>query len=434
MNGLVMAAQLILGLAILVLVHEFGHYIAARMFKIRVDKFYIFFDIGKFKIWSRKIGDTEFGIGWLPFGGYCKIAGMIDESMDKEQMKQDPQPWEFRSKPAWQRLVVMIAGVVLNVVLGILIFTMSHLVFTKQYLPVENATDGIHAYEFARVVGFKTGDHIIEINGKEVKRAEEVLSTRLYFGGEVTVLRNGERVVVDVPDTVYKYIGRGNLFIGYDNYPLVVDSITSDTMPAAMAGFRFGDQIQSVKNIPVGTFGNFKEILWSHKGDTLDFVINRAGSFIDMRIPVLQNGQIGVKIRNAYVFEKYTFFSAMRYAYSDGFEAIYSNIKGFKMVFKGTEKARDLAGPIGIAKVYGATWDWARFWYITGLLSFILAFINILPIPAFDGGHATFLLIEAVTRRKFSDRFMEITQYIGLVIIMLLMTFIIGNDIVNLFR
>ncbi len=434
MNGLVMAAQLILGLAILVLVHEFGHDIAARMFKIRVDKFYIFFDIGKFKIWSRKIGDTEFGIGWLPFGGYCKIAGMIDESMDKEQMKQDPQPWEFRSKPAWQRLVVMIAGVVLNIVLGILIFTMSHLVFTKQYLPVENATDGIHAYEFARVVGFKTGDHIIEINGKEVKRAEEVLSTRLYFGGEVTVLRNGERVVVDVPDTVYKYIGRGNLFIGYDNYPLHIESVP-DSMNAWNAGLRTGDSMVLIENIPVSTYGNFREILKSKAGDTIQCLINRQSESLSLEIPVSSDGVIGILISKPnYITKDYTFFSAMRYAYSDGFEAIYSNIKGFKMVFKGTEKARDLAGPIGIAKVYGATWDWARFWYITGLLSFILAFINILPIPAFDGGHATFLLIEAVTRRKFSDRFMEITQYIGLVIIMLLMTFIIGNDIVNLFR
>jgi len=167
MNGIIMAAQLILGLAILVLVHEFGHYIAARIFKIRVDKFFIFFDAG-FKIWSKKIGDTEFGIGWLPFGGYCKIAGMIDESLDKEQMKQPPQPWEFRSKPAWQRLIVMLAGVIMNVILGILIFTMSHLVFTKEYLPAENVKDGIFAYEQARFIGFKTGDHIVAINGKEV--------------------------------------------------------------------------------------------------------------------------------------------------------------------------------------------------------------------------------------------------------------------------
>lgn len=433
MNGLIMAAQLITALAILVLVHEFGHYIAARAFKIKVDKFYIFFDIGKFKIWSRKFGDTEFGIGWLPVGGYCKISGMIDKSMDKEQMKQAPQPWEFRSKPAWQRFIVMIAGVVMNVILGILIFTMSHLVFNKAYLPLENVPDGIHAYEYARLIGFKSGDRIISINGKDAVRAEDVLSTRMYFGGEVVVKRNGDMVTVDVPDTVYKYVGKGNLFIGFDNYPLVIDSVI-DTLSAYKAGLRNGDQFLTMDITPVSTYGNFREFILKHKNDTVDFLINRKGEELNLSIPIDSNGMIGIKIKNNYKAKDYTFFSAMHYAYSDGFEAIYSNIKGFKMIFKGAEKTRDLAGPIGIAKIYGPQWNWARFWYITGLLSMILSFINILTIPALDGGHALFLLIEAVTRKKFSDRFMEIVQYIGLVIILFLMVFVIGNDIVNLFR
>ncbi|HOY39340.1 MAG: RIP metalloprotease RseP [Bacteroidales bacterium] len=433
MNGIIMAAQLILGLAILVLVHEFGHYIAARIFKIRVDKFFIFFDAG-FKIWSKKIGDTEFGIGWLPFGGYCKIAGMIDESLDKEQMKQPPQPWEFRSKPAWQRLIVMLAGVIMNVILGILIFTMSHLVFTKEYLPAENVKDGIFAYEQARFIGFKTGDHIVAINGKEVERAEDILSTRFYFGGEITVKRNNDFVVVDVPDTLYKYISRGNPFIGFDNFPLNIDSV-NDTLNAWKAGLRNGDKLVSLDNIPVSSYGNFKEILFKHRGDTLDFEIDRAGSSMFLCIPVDSMGKIGVYARMPeYQTKKYTVFTAFKYAYSDAFEAIYSNIKGYKMIFTGVEKPKDIAGPIGIAKVYGAEWNWARFWYITGLLSMVLAFLNILPIPALDGGHALFLVIEAVTRRKFSDRFIEIVQYIGLAILLVLMVFLLGNDIVNLFR
>lgn len=433
MSGLIMAAQLITALAILVLVHEFGHYIAARAFKIRVEKFYIFFDVGKFKIWSRKFGDTEFGIGWIPFGGYCKISGMIDESMDKDQMKQPPQPWEFRSKPAWQRFIVMIAGVVMNIILGILIFTMSHLVFTKTYLPLDNVPDGIHAYEYARLIGFKSGDKIISINGKEVKRAEDVLSTRMYFGGEVLVKRNNDLVTVDVPDTVYKFISKGNPFIGFDNYPLIIESVV-DSLNAGKAGLKTGDQLVMADYVPVSTYGNFKEILQKNAGDTIDCTALRKGAEIQLSIPIDSFGRMGVLIKMVYSLQDYSFFTAMKYAYSDGFEAIYSNAKGFKMLFKGAEKARDLAGPIGIAKIYGAQWNWARFWYITGLLSMILAFINILPIPALDGGHALFLLIESITRKKFSDKFMEIVQYIGLVIIMMLMVFVIGNDIVNLFR
>jgi len=433
MNGLIMAAQLILGLAILVLVHEFGHYIAARIFKIRVDKFFIFFDAG-FKIWSKKIGDTEFGIGWLPFGGYCKLSGMVDESMDKEQLKQPPQPWEFRSKPAWQRLIVMIAGVIMNVIMGILIFTMSHLVFTKEYLPIENVKDGIFAYEQARFIGFKSGDHIVAINGKEVDRAEDLLSTRFYFGGEITVKRNNDLVIVDVPDTLYKYIGKGNPFISFENFPLKLDSVIAK-MNAGKAGLKNGDKLVSVNNIPVSSYGNFKEILFKHIGDTIDLEIDRLGSQLFLRIPVDSTGKIGVYIEMPkYETKKYTFFTALKYAYSDAFEAVHSNIKGYKMIFKGVEKTKDIAGPIGIAKVYGATWNWARFWYITGLLSMVLAFINILPIPAFDGGHAFFLVIEAITRRKFSDKFMEIVQYIGLAILVILMVFILGNDIFNLFR
>ncbi len=429
-----MAAQLITALAILVLVHEFGHYITARMFKIRVDKFYIFFDAGNFRIWSKKIGDTEFGIGWLPFGGYCKIAGMIDESMDKEQMKEEPKPWEFRSKPAWQRFIVMIGGVVMNVILGIIIFTMSHLVYTKEYLPIDNVTDGIHAYEYARSIGFKSGDNIFEINGKAVNRAEDLMSTRLFFGGEIKLKRNNDVVILDVPDTVYKHVSRGNFFIGFDNYELKIDSVLPE-YNAGLAGLETGDQLLIIDNLPISTFGNFREILYDKLGDTINCTAIRNNEKFFLQIPVDSSGRVGILVKTPdYQTKSYTFGTALKYATSDAFEAIYSNIKGFKMVFKGVEKTKDLAGPIGIAKIYGAQWNWQKFWHITGLLSMVLAFINILPIPALDGGHALFLIIEIITRRKFSDKFMEIVQYIGLIIVLSLMVFVIGNDIFNLFR
>lgn len=428
-----MAAQLLVGLTLLVLVHEMGHYLAARAFGIKVDKFYIFFDWG-FKFYSKKIGDTEFGIGWLPLGGYCKISGMIDESMDKEQMKKPPEPWEFRSKPAWQRFIVMIAGVVMNVILGIIIFTSINLVFNREYLPIENVTDGIYAYEYAHFLGFEHGDKIVSINGKEVERFEDVFSTRLYFGGEVIVSRDGEMRTIQVPDTLYKYIQQGGLFIEIDNHSFVIDSVL-DGYNAEKAGLLGGDKIVAINNLPVSTYGAFKEVLNKHIGDTLFMEVQRASGIVNRSVPVDSTGKIGIWAPIPdYELRKYTFFKAMHYGSSDAFEGIWVNIKGFKLVFKGTEKARNLSGPIGIAKVYGGTWDWYRFWSITGMISMVLAFINILPVPALDGGHALFTFIEAITRRKFSDKFMEITQYIGLVLLLLLMTFVIGNDIINLFR
>jgi regulator of sigma E protease len=433
MTGLIMAAQLIVGLSLLVLVHELGHYLAARAFGIKVDKFYIFFDWG-FKIYKKKIGDTEFGIGWLPLGGYCKIAGMIDESMDKEQMKKPPQPWEFRSKPAWQRFIVMIAGVVMNIIVGVIIFTSIHLVFTREYLPIKNVTNGIYAYEYARYLGFEHGDIIVAINGKEVERMEDVFSTRLYFGGEVTVERNGTEHLIQIPDTLYKYIQNGGQFIGFDNFKFAIDSIIAGSN-ADMAGLAKGDVIVSVNQIPVSSYGGFKELLMPASNDTIDLKINRSGTTVYTKALVDSLGKLGFySTMPEYEFEKYSFFKAMKYGSSDAFEGIWANIKGFKLVFKGTEKARNLSGPIGIAKVYGGTWDWLRFWSITGMISMVLAFINILPIPALDGGHAFFTLVEAITRRKLPDRFMEIMQYIGLAILLVLIVFVIGNDIVNIFR
>lgn len=433
MSGLIMAGQLILALTLLVLIHEFGHYIAARMFGIRVTKFFIFFDPW-FKIWSKKIGDTEFGIGWLPLGGYVKISGMIDESLDTKQLKEEPKDWEFRSKPAYQRLIVMIAGVVMNVIAAILILTMSHLVFTKEYLPVENVKEGIYAYPYARFLGFETGDKIIAIDGKETVRYEDVFSTKLFFAETVTVDRNGETKELQMTDTLYSFLKNGGLFIELHNFSFTIDSVVQN-MPIAKCNLKPGAKIISIDNEVVKSFGHMREILYYNRGKEMEFVFDNRISLDTFLLQIDSTAKLGIYTPLP-IFESkpYSFFTALKYGWVDAYEVLKANIKGYELIFSGKEKAKDsLQGPIGIAKIYGGVWNWAKFWRLTAIISMILAFVNILPIPALDGGHALFLTIEAVTRRKLSDKFMEVVQIIGMILLLGLMVLVIGNDIINLF-
>lgn len=434
MSGLIMAAQLILGLAILVTLHELGHFLAARAFGIRVEKFYLFFDAWGFKFFSFKKGETEYGIGWLPLGGYVKIAGMIDESMDKEAMKLPPQPWEFRSKPAWQRLIVMVGGVTMNVILGIAIYTMVLMKFDKQYLSNASVNDGIYAFDLGKQVGLQTGDKIIAIDGKPFERFEELLSSRVIFGSDLTVLRDGKEVTVTIPDDFYRTTikaGKGN-FIGPYRSNLKIDSI-SPGMPADAAGLKKGDAIVTINGQRLFSMESCKKVITENKGKPVSIQIVRGADSLMVQAVVNDSGKIGITYHpdlGNYTLTPYTFSSALSYGSKDAFEAIVSNIKGLKQVFIGKEKASEsVQGPIGIATIYGGIWDWHRFWTITGLLSMVLAFMNLLPIPALDGGHVVFLLIESVTRKKFSDKFMERAQVAGMILLLSLMVFTIGNDI-----
>lgn len=429
-----MAAQLILGLSILVTLHELGHYLAARAFGIKVEKFYLFFDAWGFKFFSIKRGDTEYGIGWLPLGGYVKIAGMIDESMDKEALKLPPQPWEFRSKPAWQRLIVMIAGVTMNVLLGIAIYTMSLLKYDKDYLANEDITDGIYAFDLGKEVGLQNNDRIIAIDGKPVVRFEDVLSSRVLFGTDLTVERNGKEIQVIVPTDFYRStikVGRGN-FVGPYQANLKIDSIIPG-LPAEAAGLQKNDHIIRLNGERIFSSEKFKKTIGENKGKPISLQILRGSDSLLIQPVVNDSGLIGLVNYSDfgnYTLTKYTVGNALGFGSSDAFEAITMNLKGLKQIFVGKEKASDsLQGPIGIATIYGGVWDWHRFWNITGLLSMILAFMNILPIPALDGGHVLFLIIESVTRKKFSDKFMERAQVAGMIILLSLMVFTIGNDI-----
>lgn len=434
MSGLIMAAQLILGLSILVTLHELGHYLAARAFGIRVEKFYLFFDAWGFKFFSFKKGDTEYGVGWLPLGGYVKISGMIDESMDTEAMKEPPKPWEYRSKPAWQRLIVMVAGVVMNILLGIAIYSMTLLTFDKDYLSNNDIPDGIYSFELGQKVGLQNNDRITAIDGKPVVRFEDVLSSRVLFGSDLTVERDGKLLEINIPGDFYRETikaGRGN-FIGPFRANLKVDSVMS-SMPAAAAGIQKDDHILRINGERIFSLEKFKKIIGENKSKPVSIQLLRGTDTLMFQPVVNDSGLVGVinyPDFGNYHLTPYSAGSAITFGSSDAFEAITMNLKGLKQIFAGKEKASDsLQGPIGIATIYGGVWDWHRFWNITGLLSMILAFMNILPIPALDGGHVLFLLIETVTQRKFSDKFMERAQVAGMIILLTLMVFTIGNDI-----
>ncbi len=437
MNILIMVGQLILGLSILVILHELGHFLAARAFKIRVEKFYLFFDAGNFKLFSFKKGETEYGIGWLPLGGYVKISGMIDESMDKEQLKLPPQPWEFRSRPAWQRLIVMVAGVFVNLILGILIFGFTLLQYEKSYLPLSEVNkDGIYASSKGKEIGFETGDKIISINGKPIERFKDAQSVDVLFGSTFEVERNGKIVSVEIPEDFYRSeaSSRGVRFIEPLNFPFRIDSVFPG-LPAANAGLAKSDKMLKIDSIEIKSYGQFKELISTSAGRELTIQVLRGNDTLQKQLTVDSSGIIGILASIPYTQTPYDFGKALSYGYKDAMDMLSANIKGLGKIISGEEKASEsLQGPIGIAQIYGSQWIWAKFWYITGLLSLILAFMNILPIPALDGGHVLFLLIEIVTRRKPSDKVLEYAQMAGMIILLGIMVFAIGNDIMRIFR
>ena len=427
-----MAGQLILGLSIIVTLHELGHFLAARAFGIRVEKFYLFFDAWGVKLFSFKKGDTEYGIGWLPLGGYVKIAGMVDESMDKEAMKLPPKADEFRSKPAWQRLIVMIGGVVVNFILGVVILAFITLHYDKEYLPVDSIDNGIYAYELGKEVGFETGDKIIAVNGSKIDRFSDITSQSNLMGASITVLRNGEEVEVIIPDDFYKNYTKKTkpLFIRADNYEFVIDSVVPGFAGEA-AGLQKEDKVISINNTFVGSFGEFRSTIIENGGNDIVMTLLRQNDTLDLTVSVDSSGIIGVvAMRPPYEYKEYSMADGIKYGVKDGVSILSANMKGFGKIFSGKEKATDsLQGPIGIATIYGSVWNWHRFWFLTAMISLVLGFMNILPIPALDGGHVVFLLIEVITGRPVSENIMEKAQMVGMFMLLALMVFVIGNDI-----
>lgn len=438
---LIMAGQLILALSILVTIHELGHFLAARAFGIRVEKFFVFFDFGGYKLFSIKRGDTEYGIGWFPLGGYVKIAGMIDESMDKEQMKREPEPWEFRSKPNWQKLIVMVAGVVMNLILGVVLYAFYLSQYQKSYIPQsEFNKEGVYAYETAREYGFQTGDKLVAVNGRSFDRFEDYLANfRIFFGGEMLVDRDGQLVTVNIPSSHFDRVREGIPgFLEMRNDVYVDSLISLDSSPAARAGLRDGDKITGINGEPLFAFGQLVETLADHKGDSVQLLIEREGQTLTLHSGVDTSGRIGFVPTIRIVHRDSTLYSgtaAIRYGAGDAWNWLYFNAKAMGKIFTGDVPfAKSIESPIGIARIYGPQWDWAKFWWLTAILSMILAFMNILPIPALDGGHIMFILIETVMGRKLSDSFMEKAQVLGMVIILALMVFAFGSDILEIIQ
>jgi len=434
---LIKAAQLILSLSILVIIHELGHFTFAKLFKTRVEKFYLFFNPW-FSLFKFKKGETEYGMGWLPLGGYVKIAGMIDESMDKDQMKKDPQPWEFRSKPSGQRLLIMVGGVLFNVLFAFLIYSMILFAWGESYLPTNNVKYGVICDSLALDMGLKHGDKILSVDGKYVENFNDIVPELVYNDAKsLQIDRDGEKIDILVPeDFVNRYIQKQSFI--YYAYPFVAKDFTNDS-PAKRAGVEMGDNIVGINGKELPYFDLLVLELQNHIGKTISLGVTRGGEHLDFEIDVPETGKIGVYPKDpSSFFEmkeiKYGFFAAFPAGVKQGTEMIGSYLKDLKLVFTPETKAyKSLGGFIAIGKIFPGEWDWHRFWYMTAFLSIMLAVLNLLPIPALDGGHVLFLIYEIITRRRPSDKFIEYAQVTGMLLLLGLVLYANGNDIIKLF-
>ncbi len=438
---LVKALQLILSLSILVLVHEFGHFIFARIFKVRVEKFYLFFDpwfsIFKFK---PKNSDTEYGVGWLPLGGYCKISGMIDESMDKEAMAQPPKPYEFRSKPAGQRLMIMVAGVLFNFLLALFIYSMVLFTWGDTFLPLKNVKAGMDYSETFHNVGFQDGDILLKADDTELERFGEDCFRRVLNAQTVTVLRDGVETVIPIPEDMAQRVMRDKKGFASYRFPMVVRELgktESGESPAAVAGLQPGDSIVSINGIVTPSFYEVGEVLAQNKDKDVLVGFYRAGIPQTLTLHTDTAGKMGIYSVSPFdmyqtVTRKYGFFESFPAGVMLGVNTLKGYVSDMKYVFT-KEGASSLGGFGTIGSLFPAEWDWHSFWMKTAFLSIILAFMNILPIPALDGGHVMFLLYEVIARRKPSDKFLEYAQVTGMFLLFALLIYANGNDIFRFF-
>lgn len=433
------ALQLILSLSILVLVHEFGHFIFARIFKVRVEKFYLFFDpwfsLFKFK---PKNSETEYGIGWLPLGGYCKISGMIDESMDKEAMAQPAKPYEFRSKPAGQRLMIMIAGVLFNFLLALFIYSMVLYTWGETYLPLKNMKHGMYYSEAFQEVGFRDGDILLKANNEELDRLDQSSFRKVVEASNVTVLRDGVETVIPIPeDMMQRFMREGKGFASPDRVPMVVKKLSEKDSPAATAGLQPGDSIVSINGQATPLFEDVAKMLDQNKGKDITLGFYRDGMEQSVVIQPDTAGKIGVYLMSKTdlyptVTRTYGFFESFPAGVRLGINTLKGYVNDMKYVFT-KEGASSLGGFGTIGSIFPTVWDWQVFWMQTAFLSIILAFMNILPIPALDGGHVMFLLYEVIARRKPSDKFLEYAQITGMFLLFALLIYANGNDIFRFF-
>ena len=433
---LIKALQLLLSLAILVVLHELGHFIPAKLFKTKVEKFYLFFD-WPFSLFKKKIGDTEYGIGVMPLGGYVKIAGMIDESMDTEHLNKEPEPWEFRSKPAWQRLIIMLGGIAVNIFLGFAIYAMVAFVWGKTVVTNENLPNGFEVAETIKTYGFKDGDKILQVNGEALEDVRDI--NKFLFLRDVNEVKvehlNGKQENISVPENIGTIMFENGAIRAFNPYwlPAILDSIVPNS-PAYNAGLLKGDRIVKVNGNDVVKWKEFTEQVKANTSQNIDIDIKRGNDIISNSITLNENNQIGVtslqSINLTPTILKYSFIESI----NDGFDRAYwellDYVGQFKYVFT-KQGASQLGGFAAIGNLFPAEWNWKNFWETTALLSIILAFMNALPIPALDGGHVMFLMYEVVTGSKPNDKFMEYAQITGFFLLVALVLYANGNDVVR---
>jgi regulator of sigma E protease len=435
---LIKAAQLILSLSILVILHELGHFIPAKLFKTRVEKFYLFFDPW-FSLFKFKKGDTEYGVGWLPLGGYVKISGMIDESMDKDQLAQEPQPYEFRSKPAWQRLIIMVGGVTVNLILGFLIYSMILFTWGKERLPLENLDYGVYVDSTMIDFGLQDGDKIVAVPDGNVQYFEELGKEILINGArQLAIERNGDNMTIELPANVEQTIlAKEVKTLFTPRYPFAVDSVVPGSS-AEEAGLMKDDRIVSVDGQPTEAIIEGLKAVRSHRSETIMIDVERNGNIMSKKVSVSEEGRIGIGLKSVtdYVETetfKYGFWQAIPAGVQETKDILGNYITSMKLIFT-KEGASQIGGFGAIGGLFPATWNWQTFWSMTAFLSLILAFMNILPIPALDGGHVMFLLYEIITGRKPGDKFLEYAQMTGMILLLGLLIFANGNDILRAFR
>lgn len=431
---LVKAIQLLLSLSFLIVLHELGHFIPAKLFKTRVEKFFLFFDV-KFALFSKKIGETVYGIGWLPLGGYVKISGMIDESMDKEQMALPPQPWEFRSKPAWQRLIIMLGGVTVNIIVGFVIY-MGILYFYGQDITTnKELPNGFAVHESFKGYGFQDGDKILSVNGDPFENVTAI--NKHLFLRDVNTIgvlhSNGQRQTIEMPQQIGTLMFENDVLRPFtQRVAPILGVIGDESFPAAAAGFKLDDTILAVNGTPIEFWHEFQDLVKENGQKESVFLISRDGAQLTLTASPNETGQIGLLPYSSSIRKQYTLGESITGGIGYGVDVLKDYVTQFKYVF--TQKGASQVGGFGaIGGLFPDTWDWTSFWQTTALISIILAFMNILPIPALDGGHVMFLLYEMLSGRKPNDKFMEYAQMTGFLLLVSLVLFANGNDVYRYF-
>jgi regulator of sigma E protease len=439
---LIKAAQLILSLSLLVIIHEFGHFLFARLFKTRVEKFYLFFDPW-FSLFKIKRGDTEYGVGWLPLGGYVKISGMIDESMDKEAMLLPPQPYEFRSKKTWQRLLIMTGGVVMNFILAFIIYIGVLYAWGDQYLPTANVKYGIEVDSIGVQIGLQNGDKILSVDNQKVENFSKIIPTVIVDNAsDIQVERDGQKIDVAISNEDLALLIKGKGKVSFRTpFDYKVAGFLKNSVAKA-AGLEKGDQIVGINNQRYEFTDQFKTALKDSIGKTITLNVIRKNQEMAVHLTVPETGMLGIQLEVPdleKIFEfktiKYGFFESIPAGITRGIDTMNSYLKSLKLIFSPKTKAYEsLGGFIAIGNIFPGMWDWFSFWNMTAFLSIILGVMNILPIPALDGGHVMFLLFEMVTGRKPGDKFLEYAQIAGMVLLLSLVLYANGNDIFKLFK